>query len=249
MQISCWDIDNTLVRSHDYYDEGYRQTSRKILGPNYEFIMTRRPDGSPETEFSKLTTLEILDRRLKELGLEPAQVDPKEFFRVLAEAAREYVEREGVYVYPGVGEVLEGTSERGKNIVVTSGPRELQLSVLEKTGLIGRFDIDQSYFLGDFKNKTEVIERVSQKPGTESINFFGDAPSEMEAVRRAKYPEGKYGIAFGVTVEGLVTAAELKAAGADKIIPIYTPEVLRELDSINEIYREGKPGARGPERI
>ena len=248
MQIFAWDIDNTLVRSHSYYDEGYRQASRKFLGPEHEFIMTRRPDGSPETEFSKLTTLEILNRRLKEFGLDPSQVDPKEFFRVLAETAREYVKKGEVYVYPGVEGVLAGTGERGKNIVITSGPRELQLAVLDRTNLISHFDIEQSYFLGDFERKTNALEKILQRPETESIKFFGDAPSEMEAVRKVQYPEGKYGIAVGVTVEGLVTDEELRAAGADEIIQTYSPEVLRELDAIDETYRESRRG-RGPERI
>ena len=65
---------------------------------------------------------------------------------------------------------------------------------------------------------------------------------------KVQYPEGKYGIAVGVTVEGLVTDEELRAAGADEIIQTYSPEVLRELDAIDETYRESRRG-RGPERI
>lgn len=249
MQISCWDVDNTLVRSHDYYDEGYRQASRKFFGPKNEFVMTRRPDGSPERDFSKLTTSELLERRLHELGIDSSQVDPVEFYRVLSEFAKDFVKKEEIYVYPGVEEVLAGMGERGKNIIITSGPRELQLVVLETTGLREHFNLGQSYFFGDYINKRQVLEKILQEPETESVVFFGDAPSEMAAVKQASYPEGKYGIAVGVTVEGLSTAEELKAAGADEIIQAYSPEVLRELDIIDERFREGRLGDRGPERI
>lgn len=245
MNIYGWDIDNTLVSAHGYYDEGYRYASRKILGPQNEFRMTQKLDGTPDNEFSKLNNPEILETRLRELGIDPASINLDEFFKALSEGALIFASGKGVQAYPGVQTVLESLSQKGKNIAITTGPRDLQLGILKITGLDRFFDLQNSFFLGDSPNKTTALETVMERLSGEAISYSGDSPGDMRDIKKADFGEGKYGLAIGVTTEGLIAAEELSEAGADKIIKEYSAETLREIDLLFETRGEMRPG--GPE--
>jgi HAD superfamily hydrolase (TIGR01549 family) len=217
-----FDIDNTLAASYGIYDEAYRLTSGEVLGK--EFIMTRHPDGSEDNTFSKKSNPEILEHRAMQLGIDPNSVDHSHFFKRFDENAKVAAETSDFVIFPGVPEFLKKLAESYKLIVLTSGSRELQLTVLRRAGIIDYFDIKQSFFLGDYKSKQEAIERAHQTNSSiEVVAHFGDAPKDMLAIKNADIPCKK--IPVGVTVAKLSTPEELKKVGADLIIEEYNEPI------------------------
>jgi HAD superfamily hydrolase (TIGR01549 family) len=217
-KLFIFDIDNTLVASYGIYDEAYRLTSGELLGK--EFVMTRHVDGTPDAGFSKLSNPQILAQKVQELGFPEDAVEPAAFFRRFDENAKVAAETGEFILFPGVDEFLCQAKEQGKLVLLTSGSRQLQLTVLRRAGLIGHFEVGSSFFLGDYRSKREAIEEASRKlPMPDEVLHFGDAPGDMRALQEAYIDSPKR--AVGVTVAGLSTEEELVSAGADAVITSY----------------------------
>lgn len=223
-----FDIDNTLVASHAIYDEAYRLTSREILGE--EFIMTKNPDGSIDPTFSKMSNPEILKNRAVQLGINPAEIDEKGFFARFDENAKQVAETADFVIFDGVANFLKNFINDRKLVILTSGSRKLQTTILERAGLSEYFDLLQSLFLGDYKSKQEAIEKIYQQNQTSIVAHFGDAPKDMTAIHNADIKASK--VAVGVTVAGLSTPEELQKAGADFLIEAFDEATLRKLEKV-----------------
>ena len=221
-----FDIDNTLVASYGIYDEAYRLTSKELLP--HEFIMTKNPDGTPDTTFSKMTNPEILANRMNQLGINAAEVDEKKFFKRFDENAKVAAEIADFVVFSGAVNFLNKLSKDNKLVVLTSGSKKLQTTVLRRAGMAEFIDVEQSLFLGDYKTKTEAIEKIfSKNSDAKIIAHFGDAPKDMVAIHDAKINATK--LAVGVTVAGLTTVKELQDAKADLVIEAYNNKSLEKI--------------------
>lgn len=221
-----FDIDNTLVASYGIYDEAYRLTSREILGK--EFIMTKNPDGSSDTMFSKMSNPEILRKRAGQLEIRPETVDEKVFFERFDEISRQVVETGDFLIFEGVRDFIKSIVNNRKLVILTSGSRKFQTTILKRTGLSEYFDLSQSLFLGDYTSKQEAIEKIYQQNQTSIIAHFGDAPKDMSAIREANIGAKK--VAVGVIVAELSTPDELRKAGADFIIEKFDSATLSDLE-------------------
>ena len=166
-----FDIDNTLVASYGIYDEAYRLTSKELLP--HEFIMTKNPDGTPDTTFSKMTNPEILANRMNQLGINAAEVDEKKFFKRFDENAKVAAEIADFVVFSGAVNFLNKLSKDNKLVVLTSGSKKLQTTVLRRAGMAEFIDVEQSLFLGDYKTKTEAIEKIFSKNSDAKIWIAG----------------------------------------------------------------------------
>lgn len=224
-----FDIDNTLVCSWGIYDEAYRLTSKELLPE--EFIMTKNPDGTLDVMFTKMSNPEILENRLKQLGFKNDVVDQKKFFERFDIHAKATAETTDFIVYPGIIDFVKELSKMCDCVILTSGSRQLQLTVLKRAGLIDFFDIDKSFFLGDYSSKKEAIELAySRSAGLKTVSHVGDAPSDMKAVKSADIRANR--LAIGINVQRMVTEQELKLAGADMVIPEYNQKMLIEVISL-----------------
>lgn len=220
-----WDIDNTLLQSYRVYDEAYRLTSRRIIGK--EFIMTKNPDGTDDTEFSKMNNKQILEKRLSQLGINASTVDIGCFFKAFDENASFVAEQYVSEVYDGVHEFLEATHKDNIFVVLTSGTRNLQTIVLRKAGIIKYFDIENSFFFGDYKAKKNAIEELATRLRPKTIAHVSDSPSDMKATKEVQ-TQCKT-LAVGVAACALVTEEELRNAGADYVIQTYRGRTAQEL--------------------
>lgn len=223
-----FDIDNTLVASYEIYDEAYRLTSREILGK--EFIMTKNPDGSSDTMFSKMSNPEILRKRASQLEIKPETVDEKVFFERFDENSRQVVETGDFSIFEGVGDFIKSIANNRKLVILTSGSKKFQTTILKRAGLSEYFDLSQSLFLGDYTSKREAIEKIYQQNQTSIIAHFGDAPKDMSAIREANIGAKK--VAIGVIVAELSTPDELIKSGADFIIEKFDSATLSDLEKV-----------------
>jgi phosphoglycolate phosphatase-like HAD superfamily hydrolase len=221
-----FDVDNTLAQNWGIYDEAYRRTSRQILGQ--EFIMTRNPDGSEDWTFSRMTNPQLLEKRLSQLSikLEPADVD--RFFAAFANHAIQAAQDAPSNIYPGTEEFLAGL--KGARLVLLSGgPIKLQLAALKP--IVHYFDLSNSLFLGEFKNKRDALERITCLDELRNFVCIGDAPSDMEACTIANVAAMQK-LAVGVVFSGLVTKTELSSAGANLVLNDYSQVSLAELKQV-----------------
>lgn len=223
-----FDIDNTLVASYGIYDETYRLTSREVLGK--EFIMTKNPDGSSDTMFSKMSNPEILRKRAGQLEIKPETVDEKVFFERFDEISRQVVETGVFLIFEGVRDFIKSLVNDRKLVILTSGSKKFQTTILKRAGLSEYFDLSQSLFLGDYASKREAIEKIYQQNQTSIIAHFGDAPKDMSAIREANIGAKK--VAIGVIVAELSTSDELRKAGADFIIEKFDNATLSDLEKV-----------------
>lgn len=219
------DIDNTLIDSREIYDEAYRLTSREVLGK--EFIMSKNVDGTPTNKFSKMTNLEILQKRLNQLGITESVEEKKIFFEKFDKQATKLAKKMKINVYQGAAEFLKELATRYKLVVLSTGPRNLQLASLERSGIKRYFDISRSLFLGEFKSKREAIEKISSGNKAEIIVHVGDSPADMRAMKDARLRNVKK-MAVGVIVQGFSTKEELILNGADFIIEKYSPDLSKK---------------------
>ena len=223
-----FDIDNTLVASHGIYDEIYRLTSSEILGK--EFVMTKNPDGSPDLIFSKMSNPEILKNRLDQLGIDISSVDEKHFFKKFDDNAQKVAEVSDFKIFDGVKNLVKELSRGRKLVILTSGSRKLQTTILKRANLLEFFDLSQSLFLGDYTSKREAIEKIYQQNQTSIVAHFGDAPKDMTAIHESNIDVKK--IAIGVTIARLSTPEALREAGADFIIENYDSQTLSDLEKV-----------------
>ncbi len=223
-----FDIDNTLVASYAIYDEAYRLTSREILGK--EFIMTKNPDGSLDTTFSKMSNPEILRKRVSQLEINPETVDEKVFFERFDENSKQVVETGDFLIFEGIRYFIKSLVNDRKLVILTSGSKKFQTTILKRAGLLENFDLSQSLFLGDYTSKREAIEKIYQQNQASLVAHFGDAPTDMSAIREANIGAKK--VAIGVIVARLSTSDELQKAGADLIIEKFDNVTLSDLEKL-----------------
>jgi phosphoglycolate phosphatase-like HAD superfamily hydrolase len=219
------DVDNTLVCSHAIYDEAYRMTSRELY--NKEFIMTSKPDGTADVDFSQKDNLTILHQRKNETRIR-SKVNPEAFFERFDAHAVALAKRLDFKVYHWVNQFLMELQKQYPLVILTSGPREFQLVILERAGLAGFFDIGRSLFLNEYSNEENGIEKISNSfSDSSTIVRIGDSIRNMLALKSARVEKDKIGV--GVVVQGLSDRRRLRHAGADLIIKSYNEDILRKL--------------------
>jgi len=229
--IFIFDVDNTLVESHNIYDEAYRLASKEVF--DKEFIMTKNPDGSKNKTFSKMSNSEILNERLAQLGINTKHENIKIFWKKLGDNTEKLAIKMSFIIYPYVENFVRKLAEKYKLFVVTTGPKQLQTTILSRARLINFFDIENSLFLSNFNNKKEAIEKIFlRNPKVEKIVYIADSPKEMKMVKEANIPCER--IAIGVTICGLVTKQELINAGADFVLGRYNNKNLALIKNIIE---------------
>lgn len=229
-RLIVFDVDNTLLTSHEIYDEAYLRTSRELLGR--EFSMTTNPDGSPDRAFSKMNNLQIFLRRLEQLGLSDAPVGLEQFFERFEEHAVDAAATLPFALFEGVGDFLNDMSRDARLTILSGGPERLQRTILQHAGVLQYFDMANARFLFNVLDKGAALSEMVEELGPEILIHVGDAPSDMQAVKVLQKPEQR--MAIGVTIVGLTTNDELQAAGADLVLGSYvgaTPRVRALLES------------------
>lgn len=220
--VVIFDIDNTIVCSHSIYDEAFKKTAEQLIGVG--FIMTKNPDGTV-CHFSKLTTQELLELRFEQLGIVASEEMFKNFYQRLNKNAKVLGETSDFVVYKGVGAFIDSLSRENKLVILTTGPKDLQLAVLARSNLLNKFDLESSFFLSEFITKKQAIKDIYLKNSSaEYIVYVADAPADMKALFEADMNIKKIGI--GVLVQGLSAKEELEKAGATYIMKNYNQEVI-----------------------
>lgn len=138
------------------------------------------------------------------------------------QAVAKYRERyavKGVYenkLYPGIRELLEHLSGRGKRCLATSKPEVFARKILEMQGVLPLFDVVVGAELdGTRTDKAEVIRAVLEQlgnPPKEQVVMIGDRKHDILGAKSVGVES--IGVEYGFAPTG-----ELQAAGADWIVP------------------------------
>ena len=142
------------------------------------------------------------------------------FSRALAEqAVADYRERYrpiGLYecrVFPGIGELLDALRAAGKKLgIATSKPQPLAQELLEREGLLSRFDVLCGTLGGGSDAKWQVVQRAmeSLNAGKSGTVLVGDTKWDVAGAHRCGIP--CIGVGYGYAAPG-----ELENAGADAL--------------------------------
>lgn len=198
-QAILFDLDGTLIASHEALDDAYRTFLRtRALEPSAaEFA---RLDGASLSEIvASLRSAHRIDEPSDTLELE---------YRALV--AERYV---SVAPLPGADALLESLSAARRLALVTSAPRELVDVVLERRGWVSRFSVVVTGDDGAAKPDPELYRICLSR-----LRVASDRALAIE--------DGPHGVAAAVAA-GLVTlgiasspdrADELRRAGASGVV-------------------------------
>ncbi|MGH2769900.1 MAG: HAD family hydrolase [Actinomycetota bacterium] len=212
-RLVLWDIDHTLIDAHHFHRALYREAFRKLTGraPRHLLFMTGRTDRDSMTETLQLNGIEPTELRLSDLSqaLVQAMELKKDYLR---KCGRQTVGAElalrRLQDLPGIVQSA-----------LTGNLKPLAIAKLSTLGLDGYLDYDVGGYGEDHAERYQLVGiargRAEAKYGTafdgDNTVLIGDTLRDVQA--------GHLGGAPVVAVAtGYVTAAELDAAGADRVL-------------------------------
>lgn len=212
-----WDVDHTLVSigrgvSRALYAHAFREVTGKALGELA--VMSGRTD--------RAITLDTL--RLNSVSQPEALVTA--FHTALAEAADSLADRmrEDGTVLPGAREAIAACAALGAvQSTVTGNIRPIAAAKLGALGLADRLDLAVGGYGDDGSDRADLVRRARERASARYGHAFagrrtvviGDTPHDI----RGAHDAGAF--AMGVAT-GNSTAEELRAAGADLVLPDLT---------------------------
>lgn len=228
-----WDIDNTLLTNWEGWDRAFQSLGLFIT--QRQFSMTKRPNGTFDSEFSKKTPWQLFQERLAEIDFSQNGLTEKDFYHALG-VQYAHPDCQGcVKPFAGVRDFVRGVGHVTDHPmwVITGGPRQMQIRVLGEAGLLDRFDIRGSRFGGEFETKRHALAQMAESAEPTTLVYVGDSPSDMHALCTIAcgLPRSRK-LAVGVTIAGLSTAEELRSAGANMVVDRFDHQTLGEMQSL-----------------
>jgi phosphoglycolate phosphatase-like HAD superfamily hydrolase len=215
------DIDNCLLDNRLGWDKVFDELSRCLF--RKKFIVTKKADGSTDTEFYRKTPIAIFRERMAESGIN-RPVSDDNFYRDIDTLGDLISYRELAKPYPGVRKFLRTIMERSgrRPCIVTHGTEFMQKKVLKDLELLPYFDFARSYF-GARVSKKVVLDNLAYSQRTQTLAYVGGTPEDMVAITESVAPNL---LAVGVTVSGLCTESELRGAGAHYVLNSFDEPAL-----------------------
>lgn len=235
MILVLWDIDRTLVYTGDIDRRVYRETFTSIVG--------RPPTALPARGTG--VTMPVAVRELLRANHVPEHSAEKLAARILAELPqrlsgyRDMLASDGI-ILPGAVAALTAVHQTDNLIatVVTGNLRDSAETKLSSLGLIGYLDTTIGGYASDNPHRPALVriaqDRAAAKHGSRfdrnNTVIVGDS---LEDVRTGL--EG--GAKVIAVASGTTTAEQLRAAGAQHVLPDLT-----DTDTLlNLILRAGRP--------
>ncbi len=226
--ICACDIDNTILTNHDAWDKLCRNVSWSLTGTI--FSLSRLPNGAPDHHWLAKNLDDIIKERLWQIRHSGSPITAKMFYEELECALENAVDEmppakkfEGVELL--LSEICRFCS--AKPVIITSGPRFLQLHALQQTRLISYFHPRYAFFHNQFKDKTEALRKLAALTRPDVLIHIGDLPSDMAAVLEPTLPVPRC-LAVGVAVEKHMGAAALRRAGAQFVFEKFTASTIED---------------------
>ena len=209
--LAFFDIDNTLIQSSSGHVEALLGAVREVYGLEVSIDVINHHG---------MTDQEIITRILAEYGVNLADIETglQDCLDCMPLKYAEIVESEKIVIMEGVVDLMSKLEHNGFILgLVTGNLEKIARAKLKKIGIDHFFKIGG--FGSDHINRTNLVKIAIQR-AEEQFNFdshrrvfhFGDAPQDMKAGREAGV------VPIGVTT-GVFAAEQLKAAGAEIVIP------------------------------
>ena len=209
--LAFFDIDNTLIQSSSGHVEALLGAVREVYGLEVSIDVINHHG---------MTDQEIITRILAEYGVNLADIETglQDCLDCMPLKYAEIVESEKIVIMEGVVDLMSKLEHNGFILGLVTGNLEMiARAKLKKIGIDHFFKIGG--FGSDHINRTNLVKIAIQR-AEEQFNFdshrrvfhFGDAPQDMKAGREAGV------VPIGVTT-GVFAAEQLKAAGAEIVIP------------------------------
>ncbi|MCX9192758.1 hypothetical protein C3Y87_15325 [Carbonactinospora thermoautotrophica] len=217
MLLVLWDVDQTLVNVDGLGGETFAEVFRRLVG--------RLPENSPP--MSGRTDLDILGEMLRRNGVAPTSRTVARFQREFEAAFHDKVAalRRRGRALPGAVDAVAALAARPGVVqsVLTGNMRSVAELKLATFGLAAWLDFEVGAYGTESVARADLVplaqERAGRKYGAvfdaRSTVLVGDTPNDVAA--------GHQGGARVVAVAtGRTGAAELRAAGADAVLPDLT---------------------------
>ena len=209
--LAFFDIDNTLIQSSSGHVEALLLAISEVYG------LEARIDV---ISHHGMTDQEIITRILAEYEVNLADIETglQDCLDRMPLKYAEIVESEKIVMMEGAVDLISKLEHTGFILgLVTGNLEKIARAKLEKIGINHFFKIGG--FGSDHINRTNLVKIAIQR-AEEQFNIgsdrhvfhFGDAPQDMKAGREAGV------VPIGVTT-GVFTAEQLKATGAEIVIP------------------------------
>jgi phosphoglycolate phosphatase-like HAD superfamily hydrolase len=225
-RVLLFDVDGTLISAGG----AGRRSIERALGGHLEPAHGSRPTWLDGMRLDGMTDRLIVRRVLEALGL---AFDDATCTRVLASyvgCLAEEIHGPGYRVLPGVEATLPALAAAGALLgLCTGNVREGARIKLGRAGLdrfFGFGDRDPCGFAEDGEAREAIVEaalrrtarRLGRRLERDEVLVVGDTPRDVEAARAA-------GVRSLAVATGRFSEAELRAAGADHVVPsLAAPE-------------------------
>jgi phosphoglycolate phosphatase-like HAD superfamily hydrolase len=225
-RVLLFDVDGTLISAGG----AGRRSIERALGRHLEPDHGPRPTWLDGMRLDGMTDRLIVRRVLEALGL---AFDDATCARVLASYVRclaEEIRGPGYRVLPGVEAVLPALAAAGATVGLCTGNLREGARIKLGRGGLDRFfgfgDQDPGGFAEDGEAREDIVAaalrrtvaRLGRRPERGEVLVVGDTPRDVEAARSA-------GVPCLAVATGRFAAAELRAAGADHVVPsLAAPE-------------------------
>jgi phosphoglycolate phosphatase len=221
--LATFDIDNTLIRGSAGHIQVLIAAIKEVYGLETSIDVIKHHGMTDQEIIIRILARYDVDRQNANAGLTKCmEYMQQQYARI--------VKSENIYMLEGVLNLLNQLEQNGFLLgLVTGNLEKIARAKLEKIGISHFFKVGG--FGSDHINRGNLvkiaIKRAQKQFGFDSsrlVFHFGDAPQDMLAAREAEV------IPIGVTT-GIFSAADLDAAGAEKILPDLknTDEVLKIL--------------------
>ena len=231
--ICVCDLDNSVYTNYPGWDHACALAAKHYGWKPFTF--THHADGSRDHGFAMRSIAETLTLRLHEIGEEPHHIESKTFFETLGEKANVLGSDIRATKFEGIETFLEFLRRvcHKYPIILSGGPRPLQIRALRQTELLPLFHQPDWFFLGDFITKERMLKKFAERFEPCTLIHISDTPDDMAALH-ASSVKAERKIAIGVTAAGMVRPKALRDAGADFIIERFTNETIRKFyDFVN----------------
>ena len=209
--LAFFDIDNTLIQSSSGHVAALLGAIREVYGLEVSINVINHHG---------MTDPEIITRILAEyeVNLADIEIGLQDCLDCMPFKYAEIVESEKIVMMEGAVDLISKLEHNGFVLgLVTGNLEKIARAKLKKIGIDHFFKIGG--FGSDHINRTNLV-KIAIKRAEQQFNIgsdrqvfhFGDAPQDMKAGREAGV------VPIGVTT-GVFTAEQLKAAGAEIVIP------------------------------
>jgi len=221
-----FDIDNTLLQSPAGHMESLISAIHEVYGLATSVAVINH-HGMTDQEI----ILKILEKY--DVNEKTVRSSLKQCLDIMQRHYAQIVQSENIVMLEGVFKLLSKLDQEGFLLGLVTGNLEpIARAKLKKIGIFNFFKFGG--FGSDHISRTELVKIALERAGSRfdlaknnQVYHIGDAPQDMRAAREAGVRP------IGVTT-GIFSAAELRSAGAHRVVPNFA-----NADAILNILRGG----------